>query len=149
MHSVFVYGTLRVGGVREIPRLFSSALFIGVGMARGQLYDFGAYPGFVGGSDGSVLGEVYEVDAEALATMDEIERIADGMYQRVRLDVRLEIGEHRNCWVYECNPDHYELRPGQIIASGDWIAHAAAKGPLPPEQWPDELPIKFGLRNSS
>ena len=144
MITVFVYGTLRVGGVREIPGLFATAKFLGGGMARGRLHDFGAYPGFVAGGDGAVLGEVYEVDAAALATMDDIERIADDMYRRVMIVVQMDGSAPRMCWVYECNPARNDMREQDVIAGGDWIAHASAKGELPPERWPDEAPIRFG-----
>ncbi len=78
-HTVFVYGTLRRGGVREIPRLFPNARFVGFGTARGWLYDFGAYPGFIADAGGAdVIGEVFEVDAAAVRAMDEIERYIEG-----------------------------------------------------------------------
>jgi len=48
-------------------------------------------------------------------------------------------GELIECWVYEFNPKYYDRRAP--IASGDWIAHAAEKGALPEEKWPDGRPI--------
>lgn len=144
MELIFVYGTLRRGGVRAIERLFPAALSVGAGHAQGQLWDFGAYPGFVARAGGqTVLGEVYAVDADALAEMDEIERIADDLYRRTPVRVALP-GKRLRCWVYEVNPAQFALQ--HPITSGDWISHAAAKGTLPPERWPDALEIRHGIR---
>ncbi len=144
MKTVFVYGTLRAGGVRAIPKLFPRALFIGLGTVPGRLYDFGAYPGFIAGPGSPVIGEVYNVDPAALSTMDDIERIADQMYVRTRHIITMATGSQLECWAYEVNPDNYQLHDRDLIISGDWIVYAGAKGELPPEHWPDEAPIKFG-----
>jgi len=144
METVFVYGTLRAGGVRAISKLFTEAVFIGLGTLPGRLYDFGAYPGFIAGSGSPVIGEVYMVDPAALSTMDDIERIADQMYLRTSHTVTMATGSPRECWAYEVNPDIYQLHDRDLIMSGDWIVHAGTKGELPPEHWPDEAPIKFG-----
>jgi gamma-glutamylcyclotransferase (GGCT)/AIG2-like uncharacterized protein YtfP len=147
MNLVFVYGTLRQGGVREMPRLFPQTEFIGFGTARGRLYDFGAYPGFMPDAEGAgdVIGEVYAVPAIVLQALDDIERYelhndAGSYYHRREVDVTLRDGRRMTAWVYVCNPAFYDCsRP---IATHDWIAHAAAKGSLPPESWPDGAPIK-------
>lgn len=147
MNLVFVYGTLRQGGVREMPRLFPQTEFIGFGTAKGWLYDFGAYPGFLpdDADGGDVVGEVYAVPAIVLQALDDIERYeprneAGSYYHRREVTVTLQDGRQIAAWVYVCNPDFYDCsRP---LASNDWIAHAAAKGSLPPESWPDGAPIK-------
>ncbi len=143
MELVFVYGTLRRGGVRAIERLFPAAIFVGAGIATGSLWDFGAYPGFVARTDGGhVIGEVYGVDDAALSEMDEIERIADDWYRRSRVRVTLP-GKRLRCWVYEVNAARFALE--HAIPNGDWITHAAAKGALPPERWPDAQEIRHGI----
>lgn len=147
MDLVFVYGTLRQGGVREMPRLFPQCPFVGVGMAQGRLYDFGAYPGFMPAAEdaGDVIGEVYEVPAIVLRALDDIERYepqneAGSYYLRREVNVTLQDGSCVVAWVYVYNPDFYDLH--HPIAGNDWIAHAAAKGDLPAESWPDGAPIK-------
>jgi gamma-glutamylcyclotransferase (GGCT)/AIG2-like uncharacterized protein YtfP len=167
---VAVYGTLRRGGVRAIPVLFPGVEPVGVGTVEGVLHDFGAYPGFVTGA-GRVVVELYEVDDAQLARLDDIERFRPddpegSYYRRVGCEVRLRPGTGsgggseggsgggsggsagddtgvRRAWIYECNAAHFELGP--VIASGDWMAHAARRvaddGSLPPEAWPDGAAI--------
>jgi gamma-glutamylcyclotransferase (GGCT)/AIG2-like uncharacterized protein YtfP len=151
---VFVYGTLRKGGVRALPSLYPGAPDHGDGVITGTLFDFGAYPGLqLGGADAAdVAGEVYGVTDEILAALDQIEEFrpaapADSFYTRERVTVRMRAGGVRECWVYVFNPARFDAR--DRIASGDWIAHAAQKmqnGPLPPEAWPDGAPIKSVVR---
>jgi gamma-glutamylcyclotransferase (GGCT)/AIG2-like uncharacterized protein YtfP len=142
---VFVYGTLRAGGVRAIPTLFPDARLIGAGAVRGRLRDFGAYPGLVLDPVGpGVVGEVYEASGSALCAMDEIERCdpadeARSYYLRRRVSVTLTAGGIVEAWAYECGARLREL--GQPILATDWIAHARAKGELPPEAWPDGASI--------
>ncbi len=146
MDNVFVYGTLRRGGVREMPRLFPQCPFVGLGTATGRLYDFGAYPGFLPDADADdVIGEVYEAPAIVLQALDDIERYephneADSYYLRREVRVTLQGGRQISAWVYVCNPQFYDC--SDPIASNDWIVHAAAKGELPAESWPDGAPIK-------
>lgn len=128
-HLVFVYGTLRRGGVRAMPGLFPGARFVGGGSVRGSLYDLGEFPGLLlEGSGPAVTGEVYEVDDDVLDKLDEIE--ASSFYRRERVEVSLG-DERRACWVYVYDP---ELYPGGVlITSGDWIEHAKTRttdGPL-------------------
>ena len=137
---IFVYGTLRKGGVRELPRLFSSARDLGRATIRGRIRVFGAYPGLRLDEEGLVIGEVYSADAAALAVLDDIERFFPGdeetcYYFRRRVTATLANGTPVDCWTYEFNPKYYGER--NAIASGDWIAHAAAKGLFPEERWPD------------
>jgi gamma-glutamylcyclotransferase (GGCT)/AIG2-like uncharacterized protein YtfP len=137
---VFVYGTLCKGGVREMPRLFPHARYLGKATIHGCIHDFGAYPGLRLDEDGIVHGEVYGVDPVILAALDDIERYMPDDYEasyyfRHRATATLADGAQIDCWTYEFNPKYYGER--NLIASGDWIAHAATKGPLPDERWPD------------
>lgn len=122
-HLVFVYGTLRRGGVRAMPDIFPGSEFVGSASVRGQLYDFGEYPGLLLGESGSpVAGEVYEVSEEVLNKLDDIEEPAH--YSRREVEVSLGGGTTK-CWVYE--PD-LSLYPGRtLITSGDWIEYAGPK----------------------
>lgn len=73
LHRVFVYGTLRTGepnhhlldGLQSTDRILTEPSF--------ELVDLGAYPAMVDGGDTAVVGEVYRVDADLLATLDRLE----------------------------------------------------------------------------
>lgn len=128
-HFVFVYGTLRRGGVRAMPELFPGAGFVGRGGVRGRLYDLGEHPGLLLDESGPpVVGEVYEVDEETLGRLDGIE--ATSYYWRKRVEVALE-GRVTECWVYVYDPAFYPSRA--LIDSGDWIEYAKAKAGRPEE----------------
>ena len=133
-HLVFVYGTLRRGGVRAMPELFPGSEFVGVAGVRGRLYDFGEYPGLLlNGASSPVAGEVYEVGEDVLKKLDDIE--VPAYYSRSEVEVSLG-GESVKCWVYE--PD-LSLYPGRtLITSGDWIEYAATKSVRPEENRPDD-----------
>ena len=133
-HLVFVYGTLRRGGVRAMPSIFPDSKFVGDASVGGSLYDFGAYPGLVlDEANSPVVGEVYEVDEEILGRLDDIESSA--YYRRKRVEVSL--GDRRvTCWVYEPDAELFPRRT--LIASGDWIEHARTKTDWPEDVWPDE-----------
>ena len=133
-HLVFVYGTLRRGGVRAMPEIFPGSKLVGGAKVRGSLYDLGAYPGLLLDEAGAqVAGEVYEIDEEILNGLDEIE--ASSYYVRRRVEVSVGDDE-MTCWVYEPNPELYDLRT--LIASGDWIEYAKTKTVWPEDVWPDE-----------
>ena len=128
-HLVFVYGTLRRGGVRAMPDIFPGSKFVGGASVSGSLYDFGEYPGLqLCETDSKVMGEVYEVCEDVLKRLDEIE--APAFYFRRQIEISL--GDRRvQCWVYE--PD-LELYPERVlITSGDWIEHAGTKTERPGE----------------
>jgi gamma-glutamylcyclotransferase (GGCT)/AIG2-like uncharacterized protein YtfP len=122
-HLVFVYGTLRRGGLRAMPGLFPDATFVDTAQVRGRLYDFGEYPGLlIDESNSPVVGEVYEVNDETLNKLDEIE--AGSQYLRKQFEISLG-AESRLCWVYEPDPEFYSLQT--LITSGDWIEYAGTK----------------------
>jgi gamma-glutamylcyclotransferase (GGCT)/AIG2-like uncharacterized protein YtfP len=145
---VFVYGTLRAGGVREMTRLFPGIALHGTGRIRGVLYDFGAYPGLqLDPPDGWVTGEVYPVDAAQLALLDEIEQFiptmpARSFYFRREITATLRDDHRVTCWTYVFNPAHFSPLADQRIPDGDWINHVRRKGELPVERWPDGRPIQ-------
>jgi gamma-glutamylcyclotransferase (GGCT)/AIG2-like uncharacterized protein YtfP len=122
-HLIFVYGTLRRGGVRAMPGLFPHSKFVGQAHVAGGLYDMGEYPALLlGGSSSPVRGEVYEIDDKILSELDEIE--ASSLYRRLQVEV--VVGDEKMlCWVYVGDS---ELCPqGVLITSGDWIEHAGSK----------------------
>jgi gamma-glutamylcyclotransferase (GGCT)/AIG2-like uncharacterized protein YtfP len=128
-HLVFVYGTLRRGGVRAMPEILPDAEFIGRAGVRGSIYDLGAYPGLLlDESNSLVTGEVYEVDDEILHKLDEIE--ASSSYGRKQVEVSL--GDRKmTCWIYAPDAKSYPHRP--LIALGDWIEYAKTK-----TDWPED-----------
>jgi gamma-glutamylcyclotransferase (GGCT)/AIG2-like uncharacterized protein YtfP len=133
-HLVFVYGTLRRGGMRAMPIIFPDSTFIDNAKVHGRLYDLGAYPGLLlDESNSLVVGEVYEVDDEILNKLDDIE--AESHYWRKQ--VELPFGDRRKiCWVYVFNPEFYSRLI--LIESGDWIEYAKTKTDWPPDTWPEE-----------
>jgi gamma-glutamylcyclotransferase (GGCT)/AIG2-like uncharacterized protein YtfP len=136
-HLVFVYGTLRRGGVRAMPELFPGAKFVGEASVKGSLYDLGPHPFLLleesEGSGSSVVGELYEVDEGLLGELDEMEASAD--YLRRRAEVSL--GERTlTCWTYAPDADSHPDR--KLITSGDWIEYAGTKTARPEDARPDE-----------
>ena len=94
---LFVYGTLKRGGSNH--HHLAGQKFLGAARTAAgfRLFDAGGYPGMVahaGDRDG-VTGEVWAVDAAALARLDELEGTAEGLYRRG--PVRLRAPFHRRC----------------------------------------------------
>ena len=82
---VFVYGTLKRGGPNH-GRLAGQEYLGDARLAPGlALYSLGEYPGLVAepGSPDRVTGELWAVDDAALAGLDELEGLAEGLYARV------------------------------------------------------------------
>jgi gamma-glutamylcyclotransferase (GGCT)/AIG2-like uncharacterized protein YtfP len=133
-HLVFVYGTLRRGGIRAMPSIFPDATFIDDAKVNGRLYDFGEYPGLLlDESNSPVVGEVYEVDDETLGKLDEIE--AESHYLRKQFELSFD-EDRRACWVYVFDPEFYS--PVVLIESGDWIEYARTKTGLHADASPEE-----------
>ncbi|MEP6570277.1 MAG: gamma-glutamylcyclotransferase [Acidobacteriota bacterium] len=119
-HFIFVYGTLRRGGVRAMPDLFPNSRFVNEAQIGGSLYDLGAFPGLLlNESNSLVIGEVYEIDDEILYKLDEIE--ASTHYWRKQVEI--PVGNSKEtCWVYESDRQRYSY--DVLIPSGDWIEYA-------------------------
>ena len=85
----FAYGTLKRGQCRE--HVLRAAKFLGSAQTapRWRLLDLGSYPGLVAGSL-AVHGELYEISPSLLPTLDAIECVDDGLYERVDVAVRLD-----------------------------------------------------------
>lgn len=123
---IFVYGTLRRGGTRDVTRFYPGATFVAEAFVRGRLYHLGDYPGLrLDGGAGWVRGDLLDVTPAALAALDEWEGIdparpAAGEYRRVRTLARFGSAAEEPCWVYEISPARCVGRP--VITSGDWLA---------------------------
>jgi gamma-glutamylcyclotransferase (GGCT)/AIG2-like uncharacterized protein YtfP len=124
---LFVYGTLKRGGVRHGP--LAKQRFLGtVRTAPGYaLWDLGAYPGLTPSDDGArVGGELYEVERSLLGLLDAVE----GAPQLFRLGpIELE-GNSSPAWAYF----HQLPTAGRDrIEGGQWDTAR----PRPPETgWP-------------
>lgn len=85
MTRVFVYGTLKTGG--ENHRYLAGQRLLGAASTTEgyTLFSLGDYPGMVrsGGPGRQVLGELWEVDDACLRALDELEGVAEGLYERV------------------------------------------------------------------
>src|SRR5262245_17704552 len=103
--AVFVYGTLKRGEEREgcwprKPRMVERA------MVKGALFDLGAYPALVEGSD-VVAGGVWQFAGQGfgatLAGPDEVEGYSGGnddLYWRVVIDCEIA-GRTVRAWTYQ------------------------------------------------
>ncbi|MDP0491501.1 MAG: gamma-glutamylcyclotransferase family protein [Verrucomicrobiota bacterium JB023] len=120
-HLIFVYGALRPGASNAWRMADGKA--IGSGSVEGVMVKVDWYPGVVLGGGARVVGEVYEVDDELLARLDEFEGVGladerNGEYQRVRVQVAMDNGDELETWIYEwqLGTDRYE-----VVMSGDWL----------------------------
>jgi gamma-glutamylcyclotransferase (GGCT)/AIG2-like uncharacterized protein YtfP len=82
---VFVYGTLKRGGSNQ--HYLAGQTLVGPATLRAghALYSLGDYPGLVADprENGAVTGEIWRVSPEALAALDELEGLREGLYARV------------------------------------------------------------------
>jgi gamma-glutamylcyclotransferase (GGCT)/AIG2-like uncharacterized protein YtfP len=130
--KVFVYGTLMAGFDRRRRAGIDTRMrFVGRGWIAAALYDLGLFPAAVPAPDRRVAGEVYEVvdDPSVLAKLDEIEGYRPNdpdtsLYVRAQTTVTLENGAQDSAWVYFYNAP---LGQGQLIESGDYLAHLRVK----------------------
>jgi gamma-glutamylaminecyclotransferase len=90
MNRIFVYGTLKRGGENHVH--LTGQRFVGEA-ATGPgftLYGLQGFPGMVRAADApdGVIGELWEVDADCLRTLDILEGVAEGLYQREAIPLR-------------------------------------------------------------
>jgi len=113
---IFVYGTLRSGGSNH--QRLNHAVPLGTGTVRGRLYRVDWYPGlFLDPDAGEIHGELYAVDAQTLAALDEFEGFS---YRRVRVPVATPNGNDPvEAWIWE----HLDpVDESRRIPGGDWLA---------------------------
>jgi gamma-glutamylcyclotransferase (GGCT)/AIG2-like uncharacterized protein YtfP len=113
--SVFVYGSLRVGG--DNHRLLDGAEPLGNGTINGRLYVSSGLSTVREGA-GTVHGEVYRLpDHRHLRLLDGLER-HPVWYRRQIVAVRLEDGTTVDAWCYsntERDPD------ARLVEHGDYL----------------------------
>ena len=122
MQRIFVYGTLLPGLSRHYAMQGSRSL--GRGTISGLLYDLGSYPAVVQGA-GKVWGEVFEVDATVLVSLDAIEAFypdapADkSEYLREEVVVQMDVAEVTlSAWFYRFNQS---IAGKHRIEHGDYL----------------------------
>ena len=139
---LFVYGTLRrfqreiiEPDAFDIPQSRKNAFFrshtlletspcLGMAKTRGILYDVGRYPAMVSG-DGTVVGEVYDLEPEQLKTIDLLEGYEENdpscsHYIRIRVPVIFEDAKSDEAEVYLYNQIVHGLT---LIESGDYCQY--------------------------
>ena len=141
MHVLFVFGSLKQGFCN-----FSHNRGIRIGgsfvtVERFSLYVIGPenLPWLVTaatpGEGHPVVGQLFEVDDDALAHMDRLERIDEPLwYSRQAITVRPATGgAARTAWVYLGNRERMALEPAHAGPVPEYTAELAAAFPL----WPD------------
>lgn len=117
LDKLFVYGTLMEGQAQA--GLLGAASRV-PGTVRGALWALPAgYPA-LGPGDGTVHGELVELRDPALLTLlDRYEGVDEGLYRRVRIEVRASL-RLQLAWVYlMANP---QRRGGRRLPQGRWRA---------------------------
>ncbi|MEQ1505153.1 MAG: gamma-glutamylcyclotransferase family protein [Myxococcota bacterium] len=113
---LFVYGASMTGHERS-PLL--GALGRRLGTVRGTLWSMPAgYPALVPGGDGLVHGELIDPpDERLLGLLDGLEGVDQGLYRRIRCDVRIGL-RAEVAWAYAM--DAAWARTGRRIPDGRW-----------------------------
>jgi len=99
---VFVYGSLKRG--YKLHYLLESQLSLGNAVTQPlyRLFDLGSYPGLIEWPEGlTIHGEVYQVDADCLAQLDEVEGVVEMLYARRRIFLQTSIeGKQIHAWFW-------------------------------------------------
>jgi gamma-glutamylcyclotransferase (GGCT)/AIG2-like uncharacterized protein YtfP len=112
--NVFVYGTLRRGASNHELIRRSPCSGLGRTVEPYALY-VGRYPYAVRRERTiRIRGEVYRVDVETMARLDELEQHPE-VYRREQVDIELDGGEILQAWLY-----FYPAPEGEPLPSGDY-----------------------------
>ena len=87
--NIFVYGTLKKGQCRAA--FLKGQVFRGEAktIAAYRIFDCGTYPGMIASEPGfEILGEVWTVDEQCLAELDELEGVEERLYRRVSMRMK-------------------------------------------------------------
>ncbi|WP_408009693.1 gamma-glutamylcyclotransferase [Pseudalkalibacillus sp. A8] len=120
-HLVFVYGTLRKNECNA-HMLGNAKCISSDAWVHGTLFDTGfGYPAITLVDSGKVYGEIYQVKAEDLPKLDELEGYkgtdTDNLYERKNCLVMTEGGPVEVIiYTVDHNPDLCK----KVIGSGDW-----------------------------
>jgi gamma-glutamylcyclotransferase (GGCT)/AIG2-like uncharacterized protein YtfP len=113
-HRVFVYGTLKKGNsIRGLDRFGNAELVDRAVTAEStySLYDLGAFPAVSLAGHNKIQGEVWNVDDETFAVLDQIEGYPD-FYHRIKIATTAG-----TAWIYYI-PDVHEYQGATQIAGG-------------------------------
>ncbi len=90
MIRVFVYGSL-LSHCYNHKYYLRNQKYLGAACLNGySLYSLGSYPGVVADGQGTVLGEVYEINEKVLARLD---RLEENGRRYTRRPVMVQVGE--------------------------------------------------------
>ncbi len=92
--TLFVYGTLKRGDCRH--GILAGQIFQGEARTapRYRLYNVGSYPALVESTDGlAIEGELWRIDDACLARLDEVEGVAEGLYERRAIQLAAPAGD--------------------------------------------------------
>jgi gamma-glutamylcyclotransferase (GGCT)/AIG2-like uncharacterized protein YtfP len=119
MNKVFVYGSLKQGFHNH--RLLALAKKVGDTEIMGyKMVNLGQFPGIISDIESKtpIKGEVYEVNAEQMATLD---RLEGHPHFYMRFPVTTDLG---TAWVYTLSEKDWGNKP--IVESGEWKRDRAA-----------------------
>jgi gamma-glutamylaminecyclotransferase len=122
---LFVYGTLLRGEGNHHFLRAARQLGDARTAPRFQLLDLGAFPALVNSGATAVIGELYEVDGETLAAIDELEEHPD-VYRRT--EIPLDDGTLAHAYLLMIA----QGKDPPVIASGDWRKRPRATEPSGP-----------------
>ena len=118
-YDVFVYGTLRRGGAyHHLYLRYSECIRSHYQLPGYALYDYaGLYPFMIPEANGTVVGEVYRVNAATKTALDEFEDVNERLYQVVYLP------EHQ-FYTYLKYDTNIALMPR--VPGGDWLIYRSS-----------------------
>jgi gamma-glutamylcyclotransferase (GGCT)/AIG2-like uncharacterized protein YtfP len=124
-HLIFVYGTLKKdGGNGAHTRHLREATYRGACSIPGVMVHLGYYPGLIEDSVCRVTGEVYEVTAQAIQSMDGYEGVPHN-YQRRQVDT-----PWGRAWAYYKNHVTLPLAKNiSCVSRGLWTGGLGDKAP--------------------
>lgn len=113
MNTVVVYGSLKKGfgnhRLLENSKLLNEAVYF-----NGTMASLGGFPCVSQHGNTKIKGEMYEVDDETLARLDQLEQ-HPRWYERKK--IRTSGGE---AWVYFIDDESYYGDGARLVKSGDW-----------------------------
>ena len=139
MHRIFVYGSLKEGHCNFHVNQGRRVAGDFVTVERYALYILGDenLPWLVpAATDGHfVVGQLFEVDDQTLANMDQLERIDEALwYRRVAIDVQARAGGAGGAggpaWVYLGNHERLQVEAVRAGPVAEYTAALAAAHPL-------------------
>lgn len=108
MTKVMVYGTLM--RKQSNHRYLRDSKFLGEATTKGKMFTLGYFPAIQLGEEGTIHGEVFEIDEPTLVELDHLEG-HPRFYERVPIDT-----EYGECWIYTMK----DVRGASEIPDGKW-----------------------------